>query len=643
MENNAKLALAQRIVEHTGASLFLTGKAGTGKTTFLRHLRDYSHKRIVVTAPTGIAAINAGGVTLHSFFQLDFGIFMPGHERRSKYKFGKDKLKIIRGMDLLVIDEVSMVRADLLDAVDDTLRRLRDRNRPFGGVQLLLIGDLQQLPPVANEEEEKILRQIYPSDYFFESKALQQLPYETVELDRVFRQNDDEYLGILNAIRDNRLTAAQLDRLNSCVRTQFSPSPEQGYIRLTTHNRMAAEINDSQLERLPGAEHTFECNIDGKFPEKSYPADKTLRLKEGAQVMFIKNDTGSPREYYNGMIGTVVAIDNEEGVAVRPADGGEIIHVHDVEWENVSYSVDEETKEIKEICEGKFRQLPLKTAWAVTIHKSQGLTFDRAIIDVSNSFAHGQAYVALSRCRGMQGLVLSNPVTPRAIICDNTVSSYLRQNDGSRLTEDYIARLEREYSVRLLDELFDFRRLFDAMEGVVRIYSENLSRRNPGLVHSWSEVYGRLRDSVVGVADRFRNQYIALSAQPDGDKRIADRVKSAASYFLGQMKPLRNLAVNAVTQTTNKKVTAKIELRVELFNDLLTAKMLLLDSFRTHDFSVTNYLDLKANAMLRDVKPKGRRHAAGRRPSYSVSDDSVPDLACEPDEAYGSPHDFMDE
>ena len=610
MENksNERLELARRIIEKTGTSLFLTGKAGTGKTTFLRNLRTSSRKRMVVCAPTGIAAINAGGVTLHSFFQLDFSPFIPGVAARSrqKFNFSKDKLKIIRGMDLLVIDEVSMVRADLMDAVDDVLRRLRDRTKPFGGVQLLLIGDLQQLAPVLKENERHLLEDRYKSMFFFDSLALQQMPYETIELNEVFRQKDSDFLGLLNAIREDRADKSVLDRLNSRYIPDFNPADDEGYIRLTTHNDAAARINDEKLQMLPTQEHVFECHVEGKFPETSYPADSELRLKVGAQVMFIKNDVGMERAYYNGMIGQVEAIDEEHGVAVRPQEGGALIHVMPVEWDNVSYTVDPATKEI--------------------VEHSEGLTFDRAIIDVKRSFAHGQAYVALSRCRTLNGMVLSNPIPPYAIINDKTVNRFMDQHNCDEIDEEHLNMLERQYKVNLLDDLFNFRQMFAAMEGMVRLYQENFLRKFPAIVQNWVMAYEKYHSEINKVADTFRNQYSRLAMDGSRSEEVLqDRVKAACKYFTGQLAPLASLAVNAIRNSDNKSVKTKLLERLELFEDVLTTKRMLLNAFATKDFDTDVYLDLKARVMLRDVTPKTPKKGKAKAPR------SVKDLMKNPD------------
>lgn len=622
-KTNERLELARRIIEGTGTSLFLTGKAGTGKTTFLRNLRSSSRKRIVVCAPTGIAAINAGGVTLHSFFQLDFGPFVPGMNNgtRRKFSYSKEKLRIIRGMDLLVIDEVSMVRADLLDAVDDVLRRLRDRTKPFGGVQLLLIGDLQQLAPVVREEERHLLEGRYKSLFFFDSVALQQLPYETVELNEVFRQKDADFLGMLNAIRENRADGTVLDKLNSRCIPGFNPGDDEGYIRLTTHNGIANDINRQKLDELPAQPHVFECHIEGKFPETSYPADPELTLKVGAQVMFIKNDTGMDRAYYNGMIGQVVAIDEEYGVAVRPQEGGEIIQVQPVDWDNISYTVNPETKEIVEHKEGTFTQFPLKLAWAVTIHKSQGLTFDRAIIDVKRSFAHGQTYVALSRCRTLQGLVLVNPVSPSSIINDTSVDRFYNDHNCDDIDEAHLDMLERQYKVGLLDDLFNFRQMFAAMEGVMRLYQENFMRKFPAMVQDWVQMYETKSREINKVADTFRHQYSRLAMEGSRSELVlGERVKAACKYFVGQLMPVVDLATKAIRNSDNKAVRSKLQDRLELFEDLLTAKRMLLNNFISRQFSIDVYLDLKAEVMLRNVTPKPTRETKKKTRKATVSD-----------------------
>ena len=320
MEQNQELRHAWDFVEHTGRSIFLTGKAGTGKTTFLKTVVERSSKRNVVVAPTGVAAINAGGMTIHSFFQLPFSPFVPNAQIKSKFDFGKEKRKIISSLDLLIIDEISMVRSDLLDAIDSVLRRFRDRYKPFGGVQLLMIGDLQQLTPVVTPEDERMLKPYYDTPYFFGSKALAQIDYVTIQLEKVYRQQDDAFLSLLNHIREGQPTTDDLTLLNSRCQPTFIPKPEEGYIRLTTHNQMANNYNESELQKLPGQAYTYQAKIEGTFPDYSYPTAETLTLKVGAQVMFVKNDPSGEHRYFNGRIGHVTYADSRRLQVFWPGD-----------------------------------------------------------------------------------------------------------------------------------------------------------------------------------------------------------------------------------------------------------------------------------------------------------------------------------
>lgn len=607
MQTNDRLQLAHDVITKTGTSLFLTGKAGTGKTTFLRNLRETCRKRMIVTAPTGIAAINAGGMTLHSFFQLDFGPFIPGVKRdggahRRSMSFSKEKIRIIRGLDLLVIDEVSMVRADMLDAVDDVLRRHRDRNLPFGGVQLLLIGDLQQLPPVVKNDERHLLETHYNSPYFFDSHALSQLDYVTVELTEVYRQSDREFINLLNSVRDNRIDDQTLRTLNSRYVPGFNPADSEGYVRLTTHNRLANEINSQRMAALPTESHFFEAQIEGTFPETSYPADASLELKEGAQVMFIKNDVGADRRYFNGMLGRVTAID-ENGVVVTAADSGDQIEVEPVEWENLRFVVDEETKQITEQRDGAFRQLPLRPAWAITIHKSQGLTFDRAIIDATLAFTHGQTYVALSRCRRLEGLVLERPVPASAIITDPLVTGYMATHRDN-IDDTGIERLSHAYRLSLIEGMFNFQNLFNALEGIVRLLKENFMRLYQQQVLTFSNYVEEKRRSIADVGTRFCYQIRQIDAEYPGEegvRRINERIKDACNYFYKQLCELHDAVQGIPTDSDNKKVVQKMHDRLGLYNDMEAIRLILLQAFSEEDFSTEVYLDIKARGAFRST------------------------------------------
>lgn len=441
---NFELDVARFIVEKTDMSLFLTGKAGTGKTTFLREVVRYTKKKCIVLAPTGIAAVNAGAMTIHSFFQFGLGPFVQGViEPKSDFRINKSKLELIRHLQLLIIDEVSMVRADLMDHIDVELRRIRRNSKPFGGVQLLMIGDLQQLPPIAHGGEDELLRQYYKTLYFFSSAALKSMKYSCIELKNVYRQTDRHFIDILNHARDCTLTSQDISDLNARYVPGFSPKPEDGYIRLMTHNRQVDYINAAEMEKLDSKPYTFVAAVTGTFPEESYPTADSLTLKKGAQVMFIKNDP--ERRFINGTLGEVKSID-KNSIAVRLAESGTVIDVEPMEWQNIRYQFDEESKEISSKQIGRFKQYPLKAAWAITVHKSQGLTFDKAIIDVHAAFSPGQAYVALSRCRTLDGLVLSSPVSASVFMRDNAVDAYM----------NYISRPVEELAFSSCYEYFEY-------------------------------------------------------------------------------------------------------------------------------------------------------------------------------------------
>lgn len=441
---NFELDVARFIVEKTDMSLFLTGKAGTGKTTFLREVVRYTKKKCIVLAPTGIAAVNAGAMTIHSFFQFGLGPFVQGViEPKSDFRINKSKLELIRHLQLLIIDEVSMVRADLMDHIDVELRRIRRNSKPFGGVQLLMIGDLQQLPPIAHGGEDELLRQYYKTLYFFSSAALKSMKYNCIELKNVYRQTDRHFIDILNHARNCTLTSQDISDLNARYIPGFSPKPEDGYIRLMTHNRQVDYVNATEMEKLDSKPYTFVAAVTGTFPEESYPTANSLTLKKGAQVMFIKNDPD--RRFINGTLGEVKSID-KNSIAVRLAESGTVIDVEPMEWQNIRYQFDEESKEISSKQIGRFKQYPLKAAWAITVHKSQGLTFDKAIIDVHAAFSPGQAYVALSRCRTLDGLVLSSPVSASVFMKDNAVDAYM----------NYISRPVEELAFSSCYEYFEY-------------------------------------------------------------------------------------------------------------------------------------------------------------------------------------------
>lgn len=630
IEQNPELKLAEQFIETTGTNLFLTGKAGTGKTTFLRRLRERSPKRMIVLAPTGIAAINAGGVTIHSFFQLPFAPYVPDSSFRAegkaayRYRFGKEKIRIMRSIDLLVIDEVSMVRADLLDAMDDVLRRYRHRDLPFGGVQLLMIGDLQQLAPVIKDEEWALLKDYYATPYFFSSRALNQVPYCTIELTKVYRQGDAHFLGLLNAVRENRCTPEVMRELNSRFIPNFYPRHEEGYIRLTTHNYQAQQINDLELNKLTGRSYSFQAEVTGTFPQMSFPTDAMLILKVGAQVMFVKNDTTGGHRYYNGMLGEVTGFVTE-GIEVRCRGEQRPILVQPEEWTNARYVLDEETKEITEAIDGTFRQYPLKLAWAITIHKSQGLTFDRAVIDASGSFAHGQTYVALSRCRTLEGLVLSAPIGAQDVISDEAVDEFSARARATQPDARQFTALQRNYYGQLLLDLFGFIRLEGIMGRMVRILDEHLYRVFPQLLETGKRLQSELHEQVTVVGQKFEVQYgrlVEASADYTHDELLQQRIHAAAAYFAPKLRALLPFAT-ARMEIDNKVVRKQMDEVQGEFIRVLRLKIDLLDYVERNGFYTTPYLRQKAVLTLSDEDGtsgnKGRKRAVLSSSSSSSS------------------------
>lgn len=595
MEMNEESILAWNIIEKTNANLFLTGKAGTGKTTFLKRLKELSPKRMIVLAPTGIAAINAGGMTIHSFFQLPFSPYVPGTTfgcgEQKRYQFSKLKRNIIRSIDLLVIDEISMVRSDLLDAVDSVLRQYRKRHDlPFGGVQLLMIGDLQQLAPVVTPQEEHLLGQHYDTPFFFSSNALKQVGYLTIELKKVYRQQDEQFISLLNQIRENKASEATLQALNQRYIPNFVPPKEGNYIRLTTHNAPAQYINEQQLAALPAQSFSFTAEIEGDFPETSYPADFKLTLKPGAQVMFIKNDP--QHRFYNGMIGEVIGVRTDEDgskITVRSKDSGEEFDLEKMEWTNAKYTLNEKTKEIEETVEGKFMQYPLRLAWAITIHKSQGLTFEHAIIDASHSFTHGQTYVALSRCKTLEGMVLSQPLSRGAIISCQTVDAFTSQLAAP--SQEQISSLELQYIIYCISELFDFCSIRASYEHLMRCLVEFFNGKYPRVVSEYQKLQVVLK-SLIAVSDKFRVQYTGMLARnPDVRQAgLQDRIHKGAMYFLDKIGILSDLIRKSNLDTDNKVARKQFEDRFSVFSEDVKLKERLLKYECSAEFTVTDYL-----------------------------------------------------
>ena len=600
MEQNQELRTAWDFVENTGRSIFLTGKAGTGKTTFLKTIVEKSRKRPIVVAPTGVAAINAGGVTIHSFFQLPFSPYVPGAKVESKFDFGREKRKIIASIDLLIIDEISMVRADLLDAVDAVLRRFRNHYQPFGGVQLLMIGDLAQLTPVVTAEDERVLKPYYDTPYFFGSRALQQINYVTIQLEHVYRQQDATFISILNQVRNGHPTEETMMRLNTRCKPAFIPSPEEPYIRLTTHNQLANYYNETELQKLRGRTFQFHAEIKGTFPEYSYPTAETLVLKEGAQVMFIKNDTSGEHLYYNGRIGRVVHVDKQQILVLCEGDA-EAIEVEPMEWENARYTLNEKTREIETEVQGTFKQFPLRLAWAITIHKSQGLTFDRAIIDANQSFAPGQVYVALSRCRTLEGLVLATPLEARAIMNDSRVDTYIAQQETeAQRSIEQLPTLKQEYERFLLLQLFDFHSLLYQQETMVRIFAEFFYHSHSSLKQLHDRALMDLRQQVIDVAEKWQRRIQSLSYEELHKEEFLERVKRSAGYFAKTLDNIlaKPLQLTAQVETNNKQATRRLSTALPDEKQTWMACRYLLTKIEEQGFTVSHYLKEKQMSVL---------------------------------------------
>jgi GTPase SAR1 family protein len=614
MAENRELELAWQFVNHTHRSIFLTGKAGTGKTTFLHRLKMHSLKRLVVVAPTGVAAINAKGVTIHSFFQMPFGPILPDTNLNASKgfnrKFSKTKINIIKSMDLLVIDEISMVRADLLDGIDRTLRRYRDRNKVFGGVQVLMIGDLQQLSPVIKEQEWELLKTHYANGFFFSSMAFRDCNAITIELQHIYRQENPKFIEILNEIRNNALSQRAADELNKRFVPDFTPAPDAGYISLTTHNNKAEATNRSELAKLTTKPFRYRAEVDGKFPEYAYPNAVDLELKVGAQVMFVKNDSDPAKRYFNGKIGKVILLDRDEVVVHCPEDDFNI-NVTPETWENINYSVDAETKAITEEKIGSYTQMPLRLAWSITIHKSQGLTFEKAIIDAAGAFAHGQTYVALSRCKSLEGLVLKSKIHASQIISDGNVTRFNEAAEENAPDETVLADSQKQFQLDLIAEIFEFYGFLYPLNRILDVYYKNRT-----VVEGPVEAtFVPIKDCITNflkVANGFNIQLQQLALDgglPEDSAVIQERFKKGIAYFKTEtdtkiLAPLKTFAFT----TDNQAVGAEITKHLDGFEDLLTVKLLYFKGLET-GFEARKFLELRAKAVFsgKEAPKKARK------------------------------------
>jgi ribonuclease D len=617
MPKNPELELALQFIEKTDRNLFITGKAGTGKTTFLHKIKSESLKRMVIVAPTGVAAINAKGVTIHSFFQMPFGPILPNQiaNTNQQRKFSKTKIDIIKSLDLVVIDEISMVRADLLDAIDQVMRRYKNRNKVFGGAQILMIGDLQQLAPVVKPNEWSLLQQHYETVYFFSSKAYQEANVVSIELKHIYRQKNENFIKILNEIRTNTLSDASAKVLNKNYNPSFSPTKEEGYITLTTHNNRANLINDSELNKLKIKSAFFNAEISGKFSENAYPNAERLELKVGAQVMFLKNDSSTDKRYYNGKIGIITAISKETVTVQCPNEADEIVTEKET-WSNINYSINEETKAIKEEMIGAFSQIPLRLAWAITIHKSQGLTFERAIIDAEASFAHGQTYVALSRCTSLEGLVLKTPITRSAIINDSTVSVFNESVEENHPDERILNESEKYFQLNLISEILDYQPLLYPIIRLIDIFYNNRTSIKGDVIDHLQTIKDDGVVALMKVSNGFKNQLLQISEEavlPENSSQIQERFIKAIAYFLNTTLHSIQKPIDTITfSTDNKAVKKDFSKQFDSLQEKLEEKLFALQKM-TKGFKVQVYLQVRANAVLQKTEPTKKKVVASKR------------------------------
>lgn len=637
IEYNTLFQLAADYINFSNRSVFLTGKAGTGKTTFLKYIRENTSKEVAVLAPTGVAAINAGGTTIHSFFQLPFGPYVPvsinkwrgeneeatdKHHLLGRLRYTKDKIQLLQALELLIIDEISMVRCDVLDEIDIILRHYRNRyHEPFGGVQMLFIGDMYQLPPVAIDNEWKILSQFYNSPYFFDSMVIREKPPLYIELEKIYRQKDLVFVDLLNKIRNNEMDAEAVQLLHSRYLPSQQRERNNGSITLTTHNHLADSINARELQNLPVKLFEFKAAVTGEFYEKSFPADEVLQLKVGAQVMYLKNDMEKPRRYFNGKIGVVEKIENDK-IFVQ-SENEEAIAVGKYKWQNIRYTFNKNTQRVDEEEMGSFEQFPLRLAWAITIHKSQGLTFQKAVIDAGSAFAPGQVYVALSRCTSLQGIILYSQIPQRALFSDERINQFSRNKKNVNQLPSELSNAKHQYQQTLLIDLFDFSRFIIMAEELLNNTEKAKTSFNEETI-LWLQQLMMQIESVQTVAQKFQPQLKQLLQQtelPEDNTQLQQRIKAAAEYFYKQLQSVLQVIVQSPALTDSYAHANDYNTSLKNLHAAVAFKLHLIKACE-NSFSVAEFMHQKKNFKA----PSFNVNAYAKASSYTIRQTAHPEL-----------------
>ncbi len=591
-DENTIFSIAADFINNSSEHVFLTGRAGTGKTTFLKHIKATCKKNVVVVAPTGVAAINAGGTTIHSFFQLPFGPYIPvsngsvgknqaaavdKNDLLAKLRLNNERKEVIQQMDLLIIDEISMVRCDVLDAIDAVLKYVRNNhNKAFGGVQVLYIGDLYQLPPIVKSEW-NILSSYYNNEYFFGSRVIAQKKPVYIELQKVYRQDDLAFITLLNKVRDNSMETENFEMLNSRFNPGFKAAREDNYITLTTHNEKADAINNRELEMLDGTLVSFKATIEGDFSDKSFPADEILQLKTGAQVMFLKNDSEKIRRYYNGKIGVVDSVEEDKlWVRCGQEDGSQLIEVRRESWRNIRYTFNKKSNRVEEEELGSFTQFPLRLAWAITIHKSQGLSFEKVVIDAGNAFAAGQVYVALSRCKSLEGIVLTSRITAGNLVSNEKIQGFLFDQQQELLSQELaIARVN--YEQETICSLFDFSNISMLVNEFSEYVKQNKVFGKP--VFDWLNFVQQQFYTNQRHADKFIAELNGLFNDDYEQKKkfVYDRISKAAAWFFDSFNKLREDIGKSTAHTDNRAIAAEYNSKLQKIWDAVSRRIHLLN------------------------------------------------------------------